>query len=315
MSLERNTPNRAEFCAATENQDSHDLVSLYFDGGTVKVAELTRPGLAVDFDRADELSRLKELPAGRPDVGAGTPYSDIVRPEPTNDVRFHLPPPIMRGAVVIPAGPGAVEVAPSAVPGPRVRIDNVGADPAFALRMRDEMDKLSPGVKKLLNDNGFSVVVTDQVVDAVPSLKGERPRGWPEGTTFANDDGVFYPGQRHIVIAERFEDKDGKDMRTNRAESVLHHETGHAVDAALGDFSQTAEFKAAYDKDVAAMTPDVKKKLEYLLQPGGSGQQETFAEVFAALNGSSANPEQTGFILQQFPETARLLQSKLAALT
>jgi hypothetical protein len=252
------------------------------------------------------------VPAGHPSVGAGTAYSDIIRDRYKDDIRFHLGPRLREGDVVPPPAKRGVDV-PSTI-APAVSMENVGASAAFAQQMRAQMDTLPAGVRKLLADNGMTVMVTDEMVDGAPDLKDEHPRGWPKGTTFANEDGAFRPDKRLIMVAETFEELDGKIVRSDRAEGVIRHETGHAVDAALNNYSQDKDFKTAYDKDVAAMPADVKKKLDYLLQPDGAGEQETFAEVFAALNGGSANASQTALILQTFPSVATLLKQKLASL-
>lgn len=248
---------------------------------------------------------------GHPSVGAGTAYSDIIRDRFPDDVRFHLGPLIRRGELVEPRT-NAVDVPTSAVPA--VKEDNFGASPQFAQHMRDEMDGLPAGVRRLLSDHGITLVVTDRMLDAAPDLKGQHPRGWPDGTTWENDDGAFRPETREIMVSETFKDSKGTEEHSDRAEGVMRHETGHAVDAALGNYSQSADFKAAYDKDVAVMPQDVKDKLAYLLQANGAGQQETFAEVFAALNGGSANASQTALILQNFPNVAALVRRKLDSL-
>jgi hypothetical protein len=263
-------------------------------------------------DQTRENARVRELPAGHPSVGAGTRHSDIIRDRHQDDIRLHLGPRIFRGDVTTPPPSKRVDVPTTATPA--VAMENVGASKEFVDNMRSEVDHFPPGVRKLLADKGMTVMVTDAMVDGAPDLKGEHPRGWPPGTTFANEDGAFRPDQRLIMVAETFEEVNGKIVRSDRAGGVLRHETGHAVDAALDNYSQEKEFKAAYDKDVTTMPADVKKKLDYLLQADGAGEQECFAEVFAALNGGSANASQTALILQNFPTVADLLRKKLATL-
>lgn len=247
---------------------------------------------------------------GHPTVGAGTAYSDVIRDGHPDEIPFHLGPRPFRGDVTTLPTPR--DVPTPAVPA--VPMENIGASSAFAQHIRDEMDALPAPVRKLLVDKGMAVIVADRMPDAAPDIKAEHPRGWPPGTTMANEDGAFRPDKRAILVAETFLDKDGKETHSDRAEGVMRHETGHAVDAALDNFSQSAAFKAEYDKDVAAMPDDVKKKLEYLLQADGAGAQETFAEVFAALNGGSANDSQTALILKSFPNATESVRKKLAEL-
>jgi hypothetical protein len=253
------------------------------------------------------------LPVGHPTVGPGTRFSDIIRDKHEDDVKFHLGPRIRRGDVTTPPTLPERKDVPTTV-SPAVPMESVNASPEFQQRIREQVDAFPAGVRKLLSDKGMAVRVSDNIVDAAPDLKDERPRGWPPGSTFANEDGAFRPDQRLILVSETFKDSSGKDVRSDRSAGVLRHETGHAVDAALDNYSQEADFKAAYDKDVAAMSPEAKAKLAYLLQADGAGAQECFAEIFAAIYGGSANDSQTALILQSFPEATDLVRKKMNSL-
>lgn len=200
--------------------------------------------------------------------------------------------------------------------GPKIKVENrgnPGASDAFREQIQKQVDQLPAGVRRLLEANGTKIVVGDKVSGVYPELKGVQPRGWPPGSTWDNADGLYSPGDKTAVVTERRVD-DGKDVKNERAEGVFKHEVGHAVDHAMGNFSQTDEFKEAYDKDVANLSAADKAKLAYLLQPGNAGKSETFAEVFGAINGSSANPSETADTLRQFPNVAKLLQRKVAAM-
>jgi len=288
-----------------EKEGSEEQLSLL---GVQRPAEKPKPA-PLDFI---QLIRGLEKPTGHPQVGAGTGFSDIIRDRYPNDVRFHLGPPRTDRFDISTLPDTHKNVPTDTVPG--VPMENVGASQQFVDKMRKEIDGLPPPVRKLLKDKDMTVVVTDEMVDAAPDLKNQHPRGWPPGTTYENEDGAFRPEHRHIMVAEKFRSTDGKEVYSDRAEGVVRHEAGHAVDAALDNYSQEAEFKAAYDKDVAAMSADTKEKLKYLLQGDGAGEQECFAEVFAALNGGSANAAQTQLILQTFPNVADAVRKKLASL-
>lgn len=314
MGFDNTSNTRTDAHSAEGENEPLNLVGVTFD------KEPPTPDHILRIQGRDKLPRARdqsipvfELPEGQPTVGAGTRYSDIIRDRHQDDVRFHLGPRINRGELATP--PGAIErkdVPTSAVPA--VPMESVGASAEFQKRMREEFDGLPSPVRKLLADKGMTVVIADNMVDAAPDLKDEHPRGWPQGTTFANEDGAFRPDKREIIVAETFKNSAGQDIRSKRADGVLRHETGHAVDAALDNYSQESDFKAAYDKDVAVLPKDVKAKLEYLLQPDGAGEQETFAEVFAAIYGGSANQSETALILQSFPNVTTLMRQKLASL-
>jgi hypothetical protein len=152
------------------------------------------------------------------------------------------------------------------------------------------------------------------VSDADPSLAGVRPRGWPPGTTWDDDDGLFNPRTREITVAETHRDKEtGRFVPNDRIEGSIKHEAGHAVDLALGNMSHSDDFKRAFDADVAKMSPAEKQRFGYLLQDGHAGHEETFAEVFGAMHGSSANRSESQAILNDFPEVRALMQRRLAS--
>ncbi|MDZ4832748.1 MAG: LysM peptidoglycan-binding domain-containing protein [Candidatus Melainabacteria bacterium] len=207
------------------------------------------------------------------------------------------------------------EIQPQVAPmdGPKVQVENRGATPEFHAKMQKEVDQLPAGVRRLLDANQTKIVVGDKVSGVYPELAGVQPRGWPPGSTWDNADGLYSPDDKTAVVTERRVD-DGKDVKNERSEGVMKHEIGHAVDHAMGNFSQNPEFQKEYDKDVAALSPADRRAVQYLLQPGNAGKSETFAEVFGALNGSSANPSQTRDILRQFPNVAALMQRKFAAM-
>ncbi|HFB97549.1 MAG TPA: hypothetical protein ENJ62_00255 [Bryobacterales bacterium] len=70
-------------------------------------------------------------------------------------------------------------------------------------------------------------------------------------------------------------------------------------------------FRKAYRSDRDAMPDDLRRRMYYFLQPGKSGQQETFAEAFAvALGGGSAVTLQSDF-RQAFPRVMAHIRRQL----
>lgn len=202
---------------------------------------------------------------------------------------------------------------------PGLQVENRGASKEFAEKIQKEIDKLPPEVRQALEKSGTKIVVGKSVVDVMPELKNEKPRGHLPGTGWENLDGLHNTATNTVVIGETRVDN-GKVVPNNRAEGVFKHEVGHAADHALGDpskpgsdFSGTPEFDKAYQADVANLKPFDKMLLNYLLTPEG-GKSETFAEVFGALHGSSANPHETQMMLNKFPNVAKVIQERLAKL-
>jgi len=189
------------------------------------------------------------------------------------------------------------------------------ASPEFAKEVQKQFDTLPGNVRRLLAHAGYKLVVAGKTSDAYPALKGVTPRGWPPGTTWDDADATNQRSTKEITINETYHNnKTNKFERNPRVEGGVKHETGHAVDIALGDYSHTDEFKKAYDQDVARMTPAERARFKYLLQPGQAGHEETFAELFGAINGSSANAKETQALLNDFPAVKALIQRRLAQL-
>jgi len=152
----------------------------------------------------------------------------------------------------------------------------------FVDSLREELKKYPDAVNAALRRSDVEVVVANTLTHARPELKGVRPRGWPPGTTWDNVDGCAVGNKAYI--AKRYRDQFNKNKWTDseRSVRVMHHEIGHAYDRAIGRASQSAEFLAAYDADVAAAKrPGARPIDSYFLQSGGAGAAETFAEQFA----------------------------------
>lgn len=188
-----------------------------------------------------------------------------------------------------------------------LKIELKSGSPEFQERMLREIEKIPENERRLLAQSGHKISVVEKVTDADPSLANQQPRGWPPGRTWDDADGAYIGGQKNIVVAERT-----RSGPSNRAEGVLKHEVGHAIDVALDNFSQSKEFKEAYEKDLAKLTPEQRKYYSYFLQPNNAGAQEAFADIYGAINGSSANPSETQRILQDFPHLAAAIRQRLA---
>ncbi len=198
-------------------------------------------------------------------------------------------------------------------------VHSAGATPEFAREVDRLMGELPPGVLRILRDGGYRVIAAGDMRDYDPALATQRPRGWGPGMTWANADGLHNAGTRQVMVSNRMRDSNGLYVESGRTRGALLHEVGHAVDASLGNFVRTPEFAAAYERDAAAMTPAQRTQFEYLLQgypttrenPNYAGRQETFAEVFGAICGSSANASETEATLNAFPNVRALMEARL----
>lgn len=184
--------------------------------------------------------------------------------------------------------------------------------PDFARRVNNEVDRLPEGIKALLEKSGVKIIPSETIVDELPELKGEHPRGWPPDSTWDSVDGVHDPGKKLVVIAEKTKIGD-QWVDSKDTEGLVRHEVGHAVDAALGDFSNSQEFIDAYNQDVAAMPTPPPAELSYFLQDAEAGRQETFAETFAIAIGGASRP-QLHVLETHFPRTIALVRKKVSEL-
>ncbi|MBX9690864.1 MAG: LysM peptidoglycan-binding domain-containing protein [Cyanobacteria bacterium] len=199
-------------------------------------------------------------------------------------------------------------------------VQNAGASDEFARELDRMTAELPASVRNLLRCNGYTIVAVGDMRDYDPVFAGQQPRGWGPGMSWSNADGLHDGEARLVVVSSRRRDSDGQYTDSNRTRGVFLHEIGHAVDAALGNFVRSEEFGAAYERDVAAMTPEQREQFAYLLQgypsnregrPNYAGRQETFAEVFAGICGTTANSSETEATLNAFPTVRRLMEARL----
>ncbi|RJO78415.1 hypothetical protein D5S18_05855 [Nocardia panacis] len=159
----------------------------------------------------------------------------------------------------------------SAIYGDRLRISGVG--PAAEQHLRD-LELLPDSFhNKLLgyfasHPEGGIDIIDGTVTDILTDLRGVTPRGWPPGSTWDDVPGLHDPSTHRVIIG----------VGPHGNVSLAVHETGHAFDDAIGNASESVEFRQLYDK------MDITKP--YYAQPGNAGRQETFAESLAvwALN-------------------------------
>jgi hypothetical protein len=134
--------------------------------------------------------------------------------------------------------------------------------------------------------------------------------------------GMYNRTTKRVVMAEKAMQPDpvGRTSMVplrdvQRREGILRHEFGHAVDEYLGNYSHSAEFKAAYAKGLKTISQHERKVLSYYLQPGDAGREETFAEIFAALNEAACDRNSDILLKNHFPELVQLIRAKVAKIS
>ncbi len=187
----------------------------------------------------------------------------------------------------------------------------IPASTQFVTTVNDTYSKMSPEVRDLLTKDGTVVTPTRRITDALPELKGQKPRGWPSGLTWDAVDGAYSPSRNLVVVAEETRDTSNKWVKSNRTEDVTRHEVGHAADFAIGKLSDSKDYTQAYEDDIKAMPASLTGTLKYFLQSGDGGKQEACAEGIAVREGGSTSGK--SFELG-FPKSIAAINDALLAL-
>lgn len=180
----------------------------------------------------------------------------------------------------------------------------------FTRRVTDTYNGLPQNVRDALAKDGVTLVATDKVTDVMPQLKGQKPRGWPPGSSWHDVDGAYDTTGKRIIVAER---QGAAKSSSNNVEGLTRHETGHAVDD-LRDFSDAAAYVSAYDAEVPNVPATDKQALDYFLQKDEAGRQEMFAENFAILHGGATTSHRESLIKKNFPTTMNVVKDQTSRL-
>ena len=170
-------------------------------------------------------------------------------------------------------------------------------------------------VWQAVKQSGWQVRMAEFVVDAIPSLKNRRPRGWPSDATWNNSDAVHLPKAKLLVLAEKRRTTSGRVVASNRVSGVLRHEFGHAFDITMdGPYrahSATPEFVASYRQDVESLTAVRRRQMAYYLQDQRAGRQEAFAEAFAIVLGGGSDTTKRERFSASFPRVLNYVRQAI----
>lgn len=180
---------------------------------------------------------------------------------------------------------------------------------------RAARDSIPPQLWEKFAARGWTVHLTDLVVNAAPFLRGRQPRGWPADMTWENADAVHLPQHRMVVIASHRLNRDGRRVAARRVGGVLRHELGHALDiafnAGVGRLSDSVAFRDSYAKDLAVL--EASDSLAYYVRNGRSGATETFAELLADWYGGGSDVGRQAELRTAFAHSRRFLARTLPA--
>ncbi|MBP9093923.1 hypothetical protein KBI23_23075 [bacterium] len=202
-----------------------------------------------------------------------------------------------------------VEVKPSAGKNPNV-------SPSFIRLVKDLVVAMPLPVLRLLLDQGARIVVVSSAVEHDMRIQNTAPRGWDSSFSW-KESPALTQGSKVVMSQFRADSRSGEAVSTTEEIGVLRHETGHAVDYCLGQFSDSPEFKHAYALEAARVPDEHKQRLDYFLQKSSTGPSETFAELFCYSTGgeTDAGRKESGELVHKyFPQCELLMTKRLAAL-
>ena len=150
----------------------------------------------------------------------------------------------------------------------------------FARTIADYEKELPPGLITRLSKAGIQIRATSESTTAGCDIKDwDHARGHSANDHVELVNGFFDPTCKAVIIAERW--------ARNQADTdhTYFHEVGHATDSALGNISMSSDFQNAYEQDISKINDKDKVRLDYFLQSGFAGREETAAEAFAIVSG------------------------------
>jgi hypothetical protein len=210
---------------------------------------------------------------------------------------------------------------PSVIPAGLIET-NANVSRGFLQEIDRGLGKIPVSVLRALAGSGYRVAISESLVDAVPAAKNQQVRGYQAHSTWDTVYGMFNRTTKRVVMAEKAMAPDSFGRQSmvplrdqQRREGILRHEFGHAVDQYLGNFSHTPEFVAAYEKGAKTISPVEGKVLNYYMQKGDAGREETFAEIFASLNEYACDRNSDILLKNHFPELVSLIRTRVSKIS
>jgi|AGTN01.2.fsa_nt_gi hypothetical protein len=176
--------------------------------------------------------------------------------------------------------------------------------------VRGIIGNLPPHVYETLDTGGAEVNVAPNITDKWPEmLKSKLDE---QGLHLAQDAARCYGKEVYIYERQLIPGTTRVGDIAFDSESVtnvLKHELGHALDDCMGVFTKSDEMLAVYNRDLSAMSDDLKNRLWYYTKPGWTGAREAYAETFAGILG--AQGKDTEQVRNGFPLLREWVRNKL----
>jgi len=197
----------------------------------------------------------------------------------------------------------------------------------FKKTMKETLAAFPEKVKLAVSKSGCRMKFGRSMEEIRPDLIGQPVRGWPKGSVWNDTGGGHSVADNSITVSEYTKVINGKRwyMQKN-TKGALNHEMGHAFDNTTPDpyartYSQTEGFVKAYKLDRKFIVEHDNlqpvfgnrwlddPQVQYGLQAGKAGPQETFSEIFASEMGQRVTDKDMREI---FPNCAKWVKDLLA---
>jgi hypothetical protein len=200
-------------------------------------------------------------------------------------------------------------------------IDKRGGTQAFYNQVAHALKDVPTPLLEIAKKANVRVAAASNYVDIAPELKDKHPPGYKPGSTYKDVPAAVQKKSEGSVIGLS-EEQLRSDKRAIK--SAIAHEIGHVVDKQLkpelsfniGGFeirwdlplkaSDSADFQAAYYRDLSKLTEKQKAEVSYYVRPD-IGRGETFAELVQYAVNDSAYSN----LPKYFPETLRVVRAKI----
>lgn len=154
--------------------------------------------------------------------------------------------------------------------------------------IKEAIKNLPPTVKKILRDNGVGFSIAPTMEEQFPVFLRQEREGFP-GYSNGTVGGLFDMNSNRVcVFQSKFDESSHQPLEIRTSEDLVGtflHESGHAIDAYLGSYSQSMEYKTAFYRDIDQMPENISVKLKSFAQKTAFSQKESCAELTSVLLG------------------------------
>lgn len=175
--------------------------------------------------------------------------------------------------------------------------------------VQDAVSGLPPHLRKKLDNDGSSIVLSPNLIDRWPNSLNDLPEDKDE-PTLAELGGRIYG--KEMCVYERPKVRGSTNLGAARAPRLIKHTVLNMCFQVLDDemtLSKDPGLRAAYELDKQSVPEGMTEKLATFLKNDDWGPRETCAEMTGAMLGGG--DEYTDDLFRYFPNTRKWLKTKL----